>query len=81
MLQSSDLRLHDLKSVYTDFAIVFQLIKGGYRFDDENGPLVLERLEKAIQTLKREIQAEPFMSTMSTLKKPENEEAEEVRRG
>jgi hypothetical protein len=62
MERSNWTRLHDLKGVYTDFKIVFRLIKSGYRFDDADAPPVMEQLEKALSkmqyqlnTLEREI--------------------------
>ena len=44
--------LHGLNSAYLDFKIVVDLIKTGYRFDDQNAPRVVEQLEKALEILK-----------------------------
>ncbi len=48
-------RLHDLKSVYTDFRIVVSLLKSGYKFDDNEAPALFEQIEKALEILKAEI--------------------------
>ena len=49
-------RLHDLKTVHHDFRIVSDLLKDGYRFDDEDGVKVFAQLDKAVAILDREIQ-------------------------
>ena len=48
-------RLHDLKTIYSDFRSALLLIKSGYRFNDENGTAALGQLEKALNLLKNEI--------------------------
>ena len=48
-------RLHDLKTVYIDFKIVFNLLKSGYSFDDTDAPAVIHQLEKSLSILKAEI--------------------------
>jgi hypothetical protein len=48
-------RLHELKSVYTDFKIISNLIQSGYRFDDKDAPSLIQQLEKALQMFKTEI--------------------------
>ncbi len=48
-------RLHDLNTVYLDFKIAVNLIKTGYRFDDEGAPLLIQQLEKALGILKNEV--------------------------
>jgi hypothetical protein len=49
-------RLHDLKTVYLDFKIVLNLVKTGYKFDDEDAPAVLRQLEKSLVMLETEIE-------------------------
>ena len=49
-------RLHDLKTVYSDFKSILHLVKTGYCFDDEHDPAALTQLEKALNLLKTEIQ-------------------------
>ncbi len=48
-------RLHDLKTVHHDFKIVSELLKDGYRFDDEDGVKVFAQLDKAVAMLNEEI--------------------------
>jgi hypothetical protein len=49
-------RLHDLRGAYANFRSVLELLKSGYRFDDDAGP-ALAQLERALQNLNREIRA------------------------
>ena len=48
-------RLHDLNTVLVDFKAVTTLLKSGYKFDDQDGPAALARLDHALQLLAREI--------------------------
>lgn len=48
-------RIHNLKEVYTDFKIVLNLLRSGYRFDDSDAPRALKQLEKALKLLAEEI--------------------------
>lgn len=48
-------RLHRLKTIHTDFRIVLNLIRTGYKFDDEEAPLVIQQLEKGLDILNSEI--------------------------
>ena len=53
--KSGDERLHDLKTVYSDFKALVHLLSSGYRFDGEHGALALTQLEKALGMLNEEI--------------------------
>ncbi len=48
-------RLHDLRSAQAGFKATLELLKSGYRFDDEGAPAALVQLEKALAFLHREI--------------------------
>ena len=48
-------RIHNLKQVYTDFRIIFNLVGSGYQFSDQETPTVLKQLEKALSVLQSEI--------------------------
>ncbi len=48
-------RLHELKTVHADFAIIARLAGDGYRFDDADAPAVREQLRKAVRLLGEEI--------------------------
>jgi hypothetical protein len=50
-------RLHDLRGIHANFKAVLRLLKSGYRFDDEEAPAVLARLEQAVSGLEAEIRA------------------------
>ncbi len=43
--------LHDLSETFTDFRILLDLIKSGYRFDDAEAPALLEQLENDLKIL------------------------------
>lgn len=53
--KSNAARLHDLKSVYTDFKIVLSLLKAGYKFDDDEAPELFTQIEKSLAILATEI--------------------------
>ena len=55
MPKSNPHRVHDLNTVYLDFKIVLDLIKSGYRFDDNNTEAVVEQMNKALNLLREEI--------------------------
>ncbi len=48
-LNSKD--LHDLSGACIDFKILLDLIKSGYRFDDEEAPVLITQLEKDLKVL------------------------------
>ncbi len=43
--------IHDLSTVCTDFRIILDLIKSGYRFDDSEAPALMEQLENDLKIL------------------------------
>jgi hypothetical protein len=55
MIDLNSKNLHDLKSVYTDFKIILNLVQSGYRFDDEDAPTILRQLEKTLVSFKSEL--------------------------
>ena len=48
--------LHDLAGTCTDFRIMIDLIKSGYRFDDAEAPALLQQLEKDLKFLQDYLQ-------------------------
>ena len=56
MHDSYSQRLHDLHGVHSDFKAILNLLKSGYRFDDDQAPAALAQLEKAAACLGQEIQ-------------------------
>ena len=55
MEKSTRQRLHDLKTVHTNFKTVMMLLQTGYPLDDEAAKPVLAQLQKAVEMLKEEI--------------------------
>ena len=47
--------LHDLSGACIDFKILLDLIKSGYRFDDEEAPILLDQLEKDLKVLQNHL--------------------------
>jgi hypothetical protein len=47
--------LHDLSATCTDFQILLDLIRSGYRFDDAEAPDLIQQLENDLKVLKNHL--------------------------